>query len=190
MTFADILKAVKKHVLVTCCAGATVVLVGFYFFRSGGIEELEATKSDRSKVEQTLSSNVIHATRLQEQYEALVASNALIQSRMVKVSDLARNQQYFYKIEADAGVKLTALGAVGSASGTKPTAKMPYPTAQFSCTVQGTFPQVLLFLRQLEGGQMIQRVRSATLAQASSTPDDANDPKLALTVVVEFLGES
>jgi hypothetical protein len=62
----------------------------------------------------------------------------------------------------------------------------------YACTVQGTYDQLLNFLRRLERGEHFQRIKSANVSLAGGSGDDAsaNDPTLSLTIAIEFLGQS
>ena len=44
-----------------------------------------------------------------EQYSALTTATKELESRLVRSTERARNQQYFYEIESEAGVKETSL---------------------------------------------------------------------------------
>jgi hypothetical protein len=63
-------------------------------------------------------------------------------------------------------------------------AKGTYAPVSFAVTVQGSFPQILGFLRQLEGGAHYSRVLTATC----STNAAARASPLTLALTLELLG--
>jgi Tfp pilus assembly protein PilO len=197
MTTKDLIASLKKHPFTAICGGLSLLLLGGYFFRQGNIPEAEALLAQRTSESRRLKANITNSASLKDHVAALEDANAKVQQRLARAGDLAKNQQYFYKIEADTGVKLTDLrpggsaasGAVKAAAGVK----KYYSAVPYSCTVQGTYSQLLAFLRKLEQGEHFPRVLNATVSMSGSAGgDDAADadPILSLSLGIEFLGQS
>lgn len=196
MTTKDLSVWLKKHPFSAICAGLSVLLVGTYFFRQGSIPEAESILAARTSESRRLKTNITNSASLKEHVAFLEDANGKVQQRLVLAADLAKNQQYFYKIEADTGVKLTDLrpgGATGSIAA-KPaaSAKKHYSAVPYTCTVQGTYSQLLAFLRKLEQGDHFPRILSATVSMSGGGEDDAAaaDPVLSLAIGIELLGQS
>jgi hypothetical protein len=143
-----------------------------------------------------LKSNITNSAQLKEHLAALELANSKVSQRLVRAGDLATNQQYFYKIESETGVKLTDLRP-GSGPiqpvGKGAVAKALYPSVPYACSVQGTYGQILDFLRKLEEGEHFQRILSANVSLSGGSSDDAAsaaDPMLTLVISIEFLGQS
>ncbi len=199
MTTKDLSVWLKKHPFSAICAGLSLVLTAGYFFRQGSVPEAEGLLAQRTTESRRLKSNITNAALLKDHVAALVDANAKVDQRLVRSADLARNQQYFYKIEADTGVKLTDLRpgsgpAAGPARPAVGAVKKHYSTVPYTCTVQGTYSQLLAFLRKLEQGEHFPRILNATVnagagAGGEDTASEA-DPVLSLSIGIEFLGQS
>jgi len=143
---------------------------------------------------QRLGTNISHAVQLTEQTQVLEAANAVIASRLVNPSDLAINLQYFYKLEAEAGVKLLDTRPVDARSGAKAAAKGLYTPVQYIVSLQGGYGHVLAFLRQLEHGTNFCRVISSSLSQGQAGQERSGAEKsggdMVMSLTVELLGKS
>jgi Tfp pilus assembly protein PilO len=186
---------VKKHPFTAVCGGLCLLLLAGYFFRQGNVPEAVALLDQKTTESRRLKGNVTNSISLKEHVAALEEANRNVEQRLVQATDLAKNQQYFYKIEAETGVKLTDLrpGGSASASTAKPVAgaKKHYASVPYSCTVQGTYSQLLAFLRKLEGGEHFQRILTATVSMGGGSESaTAADPILSLSISIEFLGQS
>jgi Tfp pilus assembly protein PilO len=187
----------KKHPFAAACVGLSLVLLGAYFFRQDAVPQSETLLADRTAESRRLKSNITNSASLKEQVAALEEASRKVDQRLVRLADLAKNQQYFYKIEAETGVKITDLrpGGAASSAAAKPPAgvKKHYSSVPYSCSVQGTYTQLLSFLRKVEEGEHFQRILTATVSMAGGSGEDdaaAADPTLSLSINIEFLGQS
>jgi hypothetical protein len=109
-----------------------------------------------------------------------------VAARLVKPADVAVNLQYFLKMEADSGVKL-------SFKSPPPTRalKGSYIAVPYSLDVQGTFKQAMTFVRKLETGDRFCRVLRATLRR--DTGENTNSTKstdlIRVSLTIELLGQ-
>ena len=197
MTTKDLSLWLKKHPFGAVCAGLSVVLLGAYFFRQGSVPSSQALLAERASESQRLKSNIAHSASLKDDVAALEEANKKIADRLVRPADVAKNQQYFYKIEADTGVKLMDLrsGAATAPSGKPaPGPKKLYTPVAYSCTVQGTYTQLLTFLRKLDEGEHFSRVLNASISttgpQSGTGESDVADPVLTMVVSLELFGQS
>ncbi len=197
MTTKDLTVWLKKHPFSAVCGGLSLLLAAGYFFRQGSVPEAEALLEQRTTESRRLKANITNGTTLKDHVAALEDANAKIEQRLVRAADLARNQQYFYKIEADTGVKLMDLRPGSTTTpGGRPAATGPkkqYSSVPYSCTVQGTYAQLLAFLRKLEQGEHFPRILSASVSMSGGGGEDTAseaDPILSLTVGIELLGQS
>jgi hypothetical protein len=182
MSNEELIAFVKKNPVGIGCGLLSLALGGFIYFRSGQIPESEAELVQKSSEGQRLASNLNNANQLQEHHDALVAANKAIDARLARASQFAKNLQYFYKIESETGVKLTTDPRI-SPPAVKKDAKAAFIALPCSLSVQGTLPQLLVFLRRLENGTHYCRVLTFSLAGSA----DRNGP-LNLSVNLELLG--
>jgi Tfp pilus assembly protein PilO len=188
---------VKKYPFSAVCAVLALLFAILYYYRSTGIEDLNGVLSQKNTEARKLKTNIANSAQLKEQLELLQAANEKVVQRLMRESDLAANQQYFYKIESETGIKLTDLRPGGASSQTQArgTAVKPlYPPVPYTCAIQGNYTQILQFLRKLENGEHFVRILSANLGLAGggASGESANtaDPALTLVLSVEFLGKS
>ena len=107
---------IKKQPWTAICSGWCLPLLAGYFFRQGSVPEAEALLAQKTTESRRLKGNVTNSISLKDHVAALEEANRKVEQRLVQATDLAKNQQYFYKIEAETGVKLTDLRPGGSAS--------------------------------------------------------------------------
>ncbi len=144
MTTSDLIVVAKKNKIVVVCAVLSLGLLGGMYFRSGAIAEANAKLEETSKQARRYALNLSMSAHLKDQYDALVAANKAIETRMIRPAEIGINQQYFYKLETDSGVKLLDLRQSGGK-----VKKGTYTPVAFTVAFQGEFPQVIAFMRAL-----------------------------------------
>ena len=185
----ELLALIRKNpIAVGSLAAAVLFGVGIYF-RGSLIPETQELVDQRAIEGRRLGMNVRFATHLPEQLQAVNEAVAQIEPRLVRADELANNLQYFYKLEAETGVKLTELrqlaGPTAAGSAAKTPSKNAFGIVSFAVSVQGEYLALLDFLRKLESGTHYSRV---TLASASVISPDRTGP-LSLQLTVELLGQ-
>jgi hypothetical protein len=184
MTKDDLVALVKKNPISFGCGALSLALIAGLYFRSGEIPAAEAELQQRSAEAERYALNLKNAAQLKEQLDEITAHNKTIESRMVRILDLPINQQYFRVLARDSGVNIMDFGQSTMGANVPKGAKAAYIPVGFKVSVQGTFPQVLNFLRTLESGTHYCRVLSATCgtnATNRATP-------LTLQLSLELLG--
>jgi hypothetical protein len=186
----------KKYPFSAVCVVLTLLLAGLYYFRGTGLDDINGALAQKTSEARRLKTNINNSTQLNEHVELLRTANKKISQRLMRESDLAANQQYFYRIESETGTKITDLQPgtnVSQPKGRGAAAKLLYPPVPYTCAVQGSYGQILRFLQRLESGDHFVRIVSANVGLAGGTSDGASgsaDPLLTLVVAVEFLGQS
>ena len=184
MTNQELIALVKKNpISVSCGLVALVCGLGIYF-RSDGLPDAEKLLEEKSAEGERLALNLSNSTLLNEQLSAIASAAREIDSRLVRHGELAKNLQYFYKLEAVTGVKLIDLHQNLPAtpkSGAKPTS---YTGIGYVIILEGEYPALVEFLRQMETGLHFSRVITANIT--GSKAERGSSLKLALTV--ELLG--
>jgi len=173
---------------VACGALALALGVGIYF-RGDKVPESEAILDQKATLGERIAANLKNGVQLDEQFAAIAAARQQIEARLVHPDELAKNLQFFYKLEADTGVKLIDLRQ-NIVQPLKPGTKLKtfYIGVSYAVAVRGDYSRLLDFLRQLECGQRFCRVMSATVAVSGVTEKDrANE--LTLNLGLELLGQ-
>jgi Tfp pilus assembly protein PilE len=182
MTNEEFYAFAKKNPVTVVCAVITVLAVVGIYFRSGDFPEAEADLAQKSAAAERYALNIKYSAQLKEQLDAAVAANKQIEGRLTRASQQGINTQYFYKLQRETGVKLVSFAQAPTAPA-KAT-KSAYIPVAFNVSVQGSFPQILDFLRQLESGTHYVRVLTANCASNIT----ARSSPLTLTLTLEMLG--
>lgn len=183
MTNQDFGALVKKNPVSFGCAALSVALVAGLYFRSDATPEAGADLTQKSATGERIALNIQYSAQLKEQVDSVVAATREIDSRIIRTSQLGTNTQYFYKLEADTGVKIIDLRQTTPAIAARP-AKGTFGPVAFAVTVQGDLTQILGFLRQVENGAHYSRVLTANWSGNAAT---RNSP-LTLGLGLELLG--
>ncbi|HWZ94542.1 MAG TPA: hypothetical protein VNW30_05045 [Opitutaceae bacterium] len=186
---------VRKHPVALVCSLLCVGLALAIYFRKDAQVQALAELDDKISQGNHLKENVDNANslnkadRLDEQYAVLTQVIQSIEARLVHADQLAINLQYFYKLESETQTKLTNLSQTGVVVSGKNTGKTSYVRVGYAIGVQGTYPQLLDFVRRVENGDHFSRVVGMVL---SSAGDDESAPKntgtISLNLNLELLG--
>jgi hypothetical protein len=104
----------------------------------------------------------------------------------VRADELAKNQQYFYKVESETAVKLVDIRQNPPTN--KPKAKTLYQPVSYSVVIRGTYAHVLDFLRRLESGQRFCRITSASI-NLMAAGEGERGKELNVTLGLDLLGQ-
>ena len=179
--FLQSLLAVARRYPVVVTSLALFVLLGIsdYFLWERNVEI--GHRHDRI-LQEALDAQVSlsgHA-RLQAQLATVEAAMHHIETNLVVEADPAGNSVYFYQLEKSSGARLDDLNQLNSSPASDDN---PYRAIPFSLRLTGTFGQVLTFLRGLENGPRLLRVKHYSFARGT-----AGTENLSLDLTVEMLG--
>jgi len=183
MTSEEQIALIKKNPIGVGCGVLSLLLVAGLYFRSAAIPAAEEEFAQKVAEAERLATNIKYADKLKEHLDALVAANKVIDAQIIRASQVGTNTQYFYKLENDTGVKLVDFRPLVGAAPAKG-AKSAFTPVAFNVSAQGSLPQILDFLRLLEGGTRYSRVLTASV---SGTVTNRKVP-LTLSLTVELLG--
>lgn len=171
---------------VACGALALTLGVGIYL-RSSRVPESEALLDEKASLGERIDANLKNGVQLAEQYSAIATSRKEIEARLIHPDELAKNLQFFYKLEADTGTKLVDLRQ-NNLSGKPGKAKMFYTPVGYAVIVRGEYSRVLDLLRRLESGQRFCRINTINVTVGGSS-DKERGGDLTLNISLELLGQ-
>jgi hypothetical protein len=179
----------KQPVALGCALLCAALAVAIYLGRDALAKATDDLAQKKSEGEH-FRENVTNAGKLDEQFESITRATQAIEARLVHADQLAINLQYFYKLESETQTKLTDLRQTGVTTSTKNTGKTNYVGVAYSIGVQGTYPQLLDFMRRVENGEHFSRVLGLTLSRAGGgeTATPGNTGVLSLNLNLELLG--
>jgi len=102
-----------------------------------------------------------------------------IDLNLMSENDLAENLGYFYQMETLTRVRLTQLQQLSA----PPSDGATYKAIPFSLRVTGSYPQLIAFIRELESGPRLLRIKTFDFSRG-----DAKSNTIALGLTVEVLG--
>lgn len=183
MTDKELIALLKKHPLPVACVGLAVALAVASYFRADDLPTAAEELEKKSAEAQRIAANIQNAAQLNEQLGAIVTAGKEIEGRLIRVGELAKNLQYFYKLESETGTKLTELRQLPPAN-VKNAPKTAFTAVGFSVGVQGDYTSLVDFLRRLEHGTHYCRVVTSNIAGAG-----VERGLLRLSITVELLGQ-
>jgi Tfp pilus assembly protein PilO len=163
MTAADITALIKKQPLGFACGLVCLLAAGWLYYRGGEIEKRQAEYDAKSAEAAQISSNVGVSKNLPEQVAELQGYTKELEGRLVKAGQLAVNQQYFYKLEAETEVKLLDLRQ----NPLPRNLKTLYAGIPYNVSIHGSYKQVMTFLQRLEKGRHFCRITSANFIKTN-----------------------
>lgn len=185
MTNEELFALLKKNPIGVACGVLSIALGAGIYFRSDEVPAAEAELAQKTEEGSRLAANLQNAAQLKEQDEALTVAEKELESRLMHASQKLTNLQFFYKLESDTGVKMTANPSQGTLTPQpKSAGKTVYSVVPFNITVQGTLVQLIDYLHRLESNARYCRVMSVTCGAPSS---ERGGP-ITLTLNLELLG--
>lgn len=193
MTGADLIALIKKQPVAFGCAFVALLCGVLIYFRSDAVDQarshFEAKDTEANKME----ANVRHLAGLPEETEQVQEAGRQFEARLVRAGQLANNLQFFYRIEAETGVKLVDVRQNPIPAPRPNTPRTAYSPVPFAIAVQGSFPQVFDFLRRVEAGSHFSRFNQVTFtkveaAAATNTGAVSAGETMNVNLLIEMLG--
>jgi hypothetical protein len=161
-----------------------------YYFCGDWTEERQKALEQKSAEASKILTNVKNSANLVEQMTAIQAAAKELDARAVRAGALVVNQGYFYKLEAETGVKLMDVRPGTLLPPGKAAQKTNFVGVPFTISVQGSFKQVMSFLQHLENGTNFCRFKNINFTKvgaATETGAPVTDT-MALSITLELLG--
>ncbi|HTX65127.1 MAG TPA: hypothetical protein VMD31_05105 [Opitutaceae bacterium] len=188
ITSKDLVAVLKKHPVAIGCGLLSVILLGASYWRSSEVSELADQLKQKEQEGGRILDDIRNGTNLAEQFDALAATTKELESRLVRSSERARNQQYFYRLESDTGVKELNLQPMGSGGAPVRGPKPIYLGVGYSISVQGDFRQIIDFTSRLESGQHFYRLVNASVTRDGVRGPTPGPGTITAALSLEFLG--
>lgn len=176
----DVVNGFKSYpVPATCFIVVLVALLSFYF-RSDLLGETADKLEGRNKELKKLKANIAASAQLDDQLAVLTKANEKFLNTAMRVSELAKNPQFFYNLESQTGVTLADVKQIVTTAPAK-LAPDSFFIIPFNITAEGDFKQIIKFMRTLEYSQNVTRVTSIAM-----TPGQGS--RVSMSVNLEVLG--
>ena len=184
----QVIAFIKKNPIGFGCGALCLALAGAMYYRSDLVPAADAELEQQSAEAERLANNLKNDVQLQEQLDAMIAAGKQIEARLVRPGDPAKNQQYFFKLEADTGTKIDCRPNTLPPEKDRKTIFLSVP---YTLIVHGDYAQILDLLRRLESGAHYCRILSATLTAPGGgvSSGESTDNQLTLNLNLELLGQ-
>lgn len=190
MTAADITALLKKHPIGAICVVLSLACGALLYFRADAVAAAQAEYEEKAAEAAKMSDNVKASPGLDEQVAEIQQLGKELDGRLVKVGQLAVNLQYFYKLEADHGVKLLDVRQNTPARSTRGAGNTGFTPVPFTVSAQGSYAQLVKFLGALQNGRHLCRITSASFSRSGGgTSDTTAEQPMNLSLNLELLGQ-
>lgn len=173
------LAAARRRPVVTVLTTLTVVLAGVNYFLWQQRQAIVVHHEEIRQKGEAMRRALTDQTRIKADLASLQEALAQIDRNLVVEGEMEVNLGYFYKMERLSRVRLSQLNQLSPPP--NPDAN-PFKAVPFSMRVTGSFTQIMSFLRQLETGPRLLRIRSYNFARG-----DGKTKNLDLDLTVELL---
>jgi hypothetical protein len=187
MTGEQITSALKANPISVACGALSLTLAVGIFLRSDRVPDGEALLDQKASQGERIDANLKNGVQLPEQFAAISNARQQIESRLIHPDEIAKNLQFFYKLEAETGTKLVDLRQNSTGPNRGGAKSKNYVPVGYAVSVRGDYVRLLDFLRRLESNQRFCRVMSATVGVTGSTDKDRGN-ELTISLGLELLG--
>lgn len=182
MKIQDIVDFLKRYPIPCLSAAGIVITLILVYFRMDVNTELEGRYQTVSAEGATVMNNIVNGSGLKEHVEAIQAQSIELESRLVRPAELAKNLQYFYRLESETGAKLGELRQVPLTN--LPSAKGSFQPVQYSLVVTADYPVLMDYLNRLEKGVCFYRMNNFSLQHSR----ESTRRMLVMAMNIELLG--
>ena len=172
-----IIARVKKYPILVVCAGLSIILFTLLYFRSDLTAKQQDELTALTDTGKRYRSNISNSAQLQEQLDFLMQANQAVKARALNADGLAENLQFFYRLESEVGIKYRDLRPGNRVSAGPQSAYVPI---NYIVNIEGSYVQVITFLKHLEQGACFCRITSASVS--------GGDANVSLNLNLDLLG--
>jgi Tfp pilus assembly protein PilO len=176
----QLVATIRRHPLAVFVLALLAILgTGNYFLWQQREEVTRRHEEVQRKGEAMLLALTDHA-RITADLAAVKDAQQLIDRNLINEGSMAKNLGYFFQMETLSHVRISQLNQLVSQPSPEGN---PFKAIPFSLRVTGSYSQIIKFLRELETGPRLLRIRTYSFVRG-----DAKNSSLALDLTVELLG--
>ncbi|RPF76034.1 MAG: hypothetical protein CBC31_009080 [Verrucomicrobia bacterium TMED71] len=180
MNFERLIETIRKNLVIAISGVVTATCMTVYVLHMDKKPDLE------SEIEQidirilTMLRNITNSASLEEDIEVVKSQISELDERMFQSQELATNYNYFFNIETSTNVSLSELKQVEIVTEDvdQKKHKMPNPIVdayvkiRYDMRVNGTYQDLVYFMRALEGGPSFYQLEKFRLSKSSTGGDE------------------
>ncbi len=184
MNISTIIARFRQYPTLFVCGLCSIVIILAIVVRGSGLSDVRTELQQMEREGARIDENIKNAVDLEQHLAALGELTDELSVRLVNPAELARNLQYFYRLESESAVSITDLTQRGTPS--PPTEGEPpeYVPVRYDIAVEGYYPNVLEFIHRVESGRHFARFTQMEIVRAQRTDSSA----VRLAINLELLG--
>jgi Tfp pilus assembly protein PilO len=176
----QLMASLRRHPLLTAVMAIFVVLSLANYFLWQKREEVARRHEEAQHRGEAMLLALTDNARVTSDTVAVQKALQLIDRNLIVESSMAKNLGYFFQLETLSHVRISQLNQLVSQPATDGS---PFKAIPFSVRANGSYSQIIHFLRELENGPRLLRIRSY-----SFTKIEAVNNSMAMDLTVEVLG--
>ena len=185
MNFNTITTCFREYPTICVCVVLSVFLLAGVVVRSGNLSDARESLELASREGTRIDDNIKNSLNLSEHLDSLRAVSENVDARLIRPAELARNLQYFYRMESETGVRITALDQRSARSGGDDEEENVYLRVPYEMALSGEFGDVISFFHSVENGRHFARIRNFEITGSQRTETTA----LNMTLNIDLLGQ-
>ena len=182
MKTEDLVAYLKRYPIPFLSGVVVIVALLTAYLRMNVNTELEGRYQTVSAEGETVMRNIVNGSGLKENVELIQTRVKELESRLVRPAELAKNLQYFYRLEGETGAKLGELRQVPQAGLAK--AGKSFQPVEYSLVVTADFPVLMDYMHRLEEGPAFYRMKNFSLQHSR----ESARRMLVMAMNIELLG--
>ena len=184
MNLNSITARFRQYPTIFICGILSLMTLVAIFVRGAGLSEARTELEQAARDAARIDGNIKNAVDIEKHLTALKEVTEEAASRLIISAELARNLQYFYRLEAESRVRITDLNQRGPASIPEEGSQPTYLPVRYEIAVEGQYLELLEFLYRIESGRHFARFNQLEIVRAQRTDSSA----MRLAINLEVLG--
>jgi hypothetical protein len=184
MNISTIIARFRQYPTLFVCGLCSIVIILFIVARGSGLSDARTELQQMEREGARIDENIKNALDLERHLADLGELTEEVSVRLVNPAELARNLQYFYRLESESGVSITDLTQRGTPSPPTEGEAPEYVPVRYDIAVEGNYPNVLEFIYRVESGRHFARFTQMEIVRAQRPDSSA----VRLAINLELLG--
>ncbi len=180
MNFERLIEAIRKNLVIAISGVITATCMTVYVLHMDKKPDLESEIEQIEIRISTMLRNITNSAGLKEDLEVVESQISELDERMFRPQELATNYNYFFNIETSTNVSLSELKQVEIVKEdvNREKHKMPnlivdaYVKIRYDMRANGTYQDLVHFMRTLEGGPSFYKLEKFRLSKSSAVGDE------------------
>ncbi len=185
-----ILEKIKQYPVAVGAVVLVILLVSAWYFRKGGIPEMQAEQDSLSSQVEVMERNQDRATGLEADLATLKELTAALESRLMRRAEKTQNVAYFYSFEEEGALEIETVNQMPLGQLTRDQERerrnQMYESIEFTLQVEGSYEQLVRFTHDLRNGEKILRVEDIGITPVN---EGLGQDLLRATISVNALAE-